>query len=559
MKFSLTLYLLDSIRYSYLFAFAQTFIETSITIEAGVTIYANASYDSTDGTDAPALIISKDAQIFAQGTADKPITFRSGKDLSACTTVECMQGHWGGLIIMGNAPVHGGSQLVEGLEGHYYGGTDSEDNSGVLSYVRVWHGGAVVGANNEINGITFAGVGSGTTVDHIEVAYNLDDGVECFGGTVDMKYVSILFCGDDGLDTDLGYQGRIQFLYVMVGETGNHGAEMDNNGGDVNTTPRSFPQVYNSLFVGHTAGYVGSVSTDDNSQHIVRLREGTGGLFGNMIIMNTASGYAGIQNDDCGSETASQSSSNPGTSNTDVLWVSPNTIIYGDGTDFNVGSSCSGRFSSSVVSSDPALTLVPPTSQWNSPMFDPRPVIGGAAFSNVDVPPADGFFTTTSYKGAFSATDLWLDKWSILFSGEQLPSGSITGTVEKGQNIAVDTTWDTDRILAGQVFVQSGATLTIAPGVTIYALKDDGNNKAPSLVIERGAQINADGTSMNPITFRSALDSSFLPKAGTWGGLIVLGSASVHGGGTTNLVEGLDNHYYGGSDDTDDSGTSLSI
>ena len=90
-------------------------------------------------------------------------------------------------------------------------------------------------------------------------------------------------------------------------------------------------------------------------------------------------------------------------------------------------------------------------------------------------------------------------------------------------------------------------------------MKDDGNNKAPSLVIERGAQINADGTSMNPITFRSALDSSFLPKAGTWGGLIVLGSASVHGGGTNNLVEGLDNHYYGGSDDTDDSGTSLSI
>ena len=551
--------MLDSIRYSRLFAFAQTFIESSITIEAGVTIYADASYDRTSGTDAPALIISKDAKIYAQGTADAPITFRSGKDLSGCTTVDCMQGHWGGLIIMGNAPVHGGSQLVEGISGHSYGGTDSADNSGVLSYVRVWHGGAVVGANNEINGITFAGVGSGTTVDHIEVAYNLDDGVECFGGTVDMKYVSILFCGDDGLDTDLGYQGRIQFLYVMVGETGNHGAEMDNNGGDVNTTPRSFPQVYNSLFVGHTAGTVGSVSTDDNSQHIVRLREGTGGLFGNMIIMNTASGYAGIQNDDCGTETASQSSSNPGTSNKNVLWVSPNTVIYGDGTDFNVGSSCSGRFSSSVVSSDPELTLVPPTSQWNSPMFDPRPVIGGAAFSNVDVPPADGFFTTTSYKGAFSDTDLWLDKWSILFSGEQLPSGSITGTVEKGQNIASDTTWDTDRILAGQVFVQSGATLTIAPGVTIYALKDDGNNKAPTLVIERGAKINADGTSMNPITFRSALDSSFLPKAGTWGGLIVLGSASVHGGGSNNLVEGLDNHYYGGSDDTDDSGTSSRI
>ena len=148
---------------------------------------------------------------------------------------------------------------------------------------------AVVGSNNEINGIAFAGVGRGTTVDHIEVAFNHDDGVECFGGTVDMKYVSILFCGDDGLDTDLGYQGRIQFLYVMVGETGNHGAEMDNGGSNPNQTPRSFPQVFNAHFVGHVYGTVQSASTDDNAPEIVRLREGTGGLFGNMIITNVGS------------------------------------------------------------------------------------------------------------------------------------------------------------------------------------------------------------------------------------------------------------------------------
>merc|ERR1711988_467900 len=124
------------------------------------------------------------------------------------------KGLWGGLIIMGNAPVYksssydaNGGNTVEGVEGHYYGGNTRNDNSGVLQYVRVWYGGHVIGKDNEINGITFAGVGSGTTVDHIEVAFNKDDGVEFFGGTVNAKYVSVLFAGDDAFDTDLGYQG----------------------------------------------------------------------------------------------------------------------------------------------------------------------------------------------------------------------------------------------------------------------------------------------------------------------------------------------------------------
>ena len=109
------------------------------------------------------------------------------------------------------ATVYGGTDEVEGLAGYYFGGTDDTDNSGTLSYVRVWRNGAM----NATNGITFAGVGSGTA-STTSKSLSLDDGV-FVGGTVNVKYLSVLFVGDDAVDTDLGYQGKIQFAFVLVG------------------------------------------------------------------------------------------------------------------------------------------------------------------------------------------------------------------------------------------------------------------------------------------------------------------------------------------------------
>ena len=169
----------------------QTFVKAgaTLTIEAGTTI--KSAPDDGAGL-APALVIEQGAMIMAEGTADAPITFTSV--LTDAELAATPRGQWGGLIINGYAPISttGGTNFVEGLEGIPYGGSDAADNSGSLSYVRVWHGGRSIGQDNEINGITLAGVGSGTSVSHCEVAWNLDDGFEMFGGTVNLTYCSVV-------------------------------------------------------------------------------------------------------------------------------------------------------------------------------------------------------------------------------------------------------------------------------------------------------------------------------------------------------------------------------
>ncbi len=225
------------------------------------------------------LAITQGAKIMAEGTAEEPITFTAASedDIPA-------RGLWGGLIILGKAPVIGGSGFVEGLTDVPYGGNDPHDDSGVLKYVRVWYGGRSIGQNNEINGITFAGVGDATVVDYCEVAYNLDDGFEMFGGTVNLRHCVVLWVGDDAFDTDEGYQGKGQFLLAVIGnENGNRAYKMDRK---FNQQPRFMPQFANVTLIG-TGAYGGATDNDD----MMRIREGTGGYFWNHVVID---GYGDI-------------------------------------------------------------------------------------------------------------------------------------------------------------------------------------------------------------------------------------------------------------------------
>lgn len=193
------------------------------------------------GSLASALIVPRNAKINAVGTAQAPIIFTSEQDnIDVGQTVspnlsEADNGLWGGLLILGNAPISVAgdavSNQIEGIPASdtfgLYGGTNPADNSGVVSFVSVRHGGSIIGESNEINGITLGGVGSGTVISNIEVVGNEDDGIEIFGGTVDVQNVLIWAGGDDGLDFDQAWQGTIDGAVVVQGIRSDSAMEFD--------------------------------------------------------------------------------------------------------------------------------------------------------------------------------------------------------------------------------------------------------------------------------------------------------------------------------------------
>lgn len=210
----------------------------TLTIEPGTIIKGREG----TGSLASALVIARGSKIQACGTADAPIIFTSVLDnikigeLAGTNLDETDNEKWGGLILLGAAPVSTKDGDTEGqIEGipadepyGVYGGDDPMDNSGSLCYVSVRHGGALIGEGNEINGITLGGVGAGTTINHVEVVANLDDGIEFFGGTVNLDHVIITYQDDDGLDIDQNYSGTINNFFVIHGGDGtDEGLEID--------------------------------------------------------------------------------------------------------------------------------------------------------------------------------------------------------------------------------------------------------------------------------------------------------------------------------------------
>ena len=190
----------------------------TLTIEPGTVIKGRPGQAAR----ASALIVAQGGTIIANGTAAAPIIFTAQADDLNGSVAPDAAGLWGGVIVLGNAPTNNndvsGLKNIEGIpteeERGAYGGDAADDNSGTLNYVSIRHGGSVIGANNEINGLTLGAVGSGTTISNVEVWSNLDDGIEFFGGTVNASNLVVSYCGDDGLDADEGYSGNVQKAVV---------------------------------------------------------------------------------------------------------------------------------------------------------------------------------------------------------------------------------------------------------------------------------------------------------------------------------------------------------
>lgn len=249
---------------------------STLTIPAGMTIEALAS-----GSDVY-IAISEGAQIIANGTADNPIVLTS--DASAPQA-----GDWGGLIILGDAPINsvtGAATATSEIASLPYGGTDTTDNSGIIRYVRVQYSGGSADGQSENNGISFYGVGNGTVVEYIQVYEGKDDGVEFFGGTVNVNFVSVVNAQDDSIDWTEGYTGTITNAHVIHGAEHDKGIEADGYNTDIgnNSDPLFFskPTVNNLTIVGNGS------STGNEA---VRLRAGTQGVFSNVLLEGFAEGF----------------------------------------------------------------------------------------------------------------------------------------------------------------------------------------------------------------------------------------------------------------------------
>ena len=187
-------------------------VQGILTIEAGVRIFASGGSDY--------LLVNRGSQLFAEGTATTPIIFTSRQNVEGTTTLDS-QGQWGGIVLAGRAP-QANCQLtapvtctgtVEGTSA-FYGGNTPADNSGRLRYVQIKYSGFEISTGNELQGLTLGGVGSGTTIDHIQVYNSSDDGIEIFGGNANLRHIVINGADDDGLDTDTGWRGGAQFGIV---------------------------------------------------------------------------------------------------------------------------------------------------------------------------------------------------------------------------------------------------------------------------------------------------------------------------------------------------------
>ena len=270
----------------------------TMTVEAGTTVKGSFS-----GSDVAALTITRGSKLIAAGTASEPIIFTSAAP-------NPQSGDWGGIVLCGKAPVNTSFTTSTGaINGLYQveGGIDnangdglagsgdavaptpvSDDNSGTLQYVRIEYAGYAFQPDKEINSLTLAAVGSGTTIDHVQVVYAKDDAFEWFGGTVNCKYLIAYKTQDDDFDTDNGFSGKVQFGLIirdsLIADISNSEAfESDNNASGTTVTPKTTAIFSNITAIGPraTLSNIGS-SLFRGAAHI---RRNTGISIFNSVIM----------------------------------------------------------------------------------------------------------------------------------------------------------------------------------------------------------------------------------------------------------------------------------
>lgn len=223
-----------------------------LTIDPGAVLFG--------GSGADFLVVNRGSQLFANGEADRPVIMTSRNNVVGGSGANSI-GEWGGLVVLGRAPIAdcadqgavGGTvqcqSPVEGTSGSVYGGASNNDNSGSMRYMEVRFSGFKVDTDNELNGITLAGIGAGTTFEYVSVHNSSDDGIEWFGGTLNSRYLVLTGNDDDNLDQDAGYVGNVQFAIVTQrSDGGDHIVEYDSPN-NPNNLPRTDSRLANFTFI----------------------------------------------------------------------------------------------------------------------------------------------------------------------------------------------------------------------------------------------------------------------------------------------------------------------
>lgn len=395
----------------------------TLTIEPGTKIVGEADKNGS-------LIITRGSKIMAEGTASNPIIFTSEKPSPK-------RGDWAGLVILGAAPtnasfngqagigeIEGGINNTEGLG--LYGGTNAADNSGILKYVRVEYAGYAFLPDKEINGITFGGVGSGTTVDYVEVAYANDDSFEWFGGTVNCSHLISYKGLDDDFDTDNGFSGKIQFGIAVrdpqvADVSGSNGFESDNDANGSTLTPKTSAVFSNMTIIGP----INSSATATNAGSINSLFQNALQIRRNSSISVFNSVFTGFP---VGLFIDATKGTPTDANITGNSLVFQNNILAGNTTPLKFGPSTSTPtpytladlttwFNTGANSMLTYTADVKLTNAWapagTTPNFSPAsgsPLLTGGLFTHAKL---TSWFTPVTYRGAVKdANDTWYAGWT---------------------------------------------------------------------------------------------------------------------------------------------------
>ena len=375
----------------------------TLTIEKGTRIL---------GRRGAALVAREGGVIEAVGTRTRPIIFTSSKPVGQRQT-----GDWGGVSMMGKAPVNRENatlRLIPDEAEARFGGPDASWNCGSLRYVRIEFGGGQVEGEEALNGLTLAGCGRQTRIDHVHVHYGADDGVEIFGGTVDMSYVLVTRAQDDALDIDLGWKGRAQYVAIQQDSAADNAIEVDNLAEDPTRPPFTDFRISNFTIIG---------PKDMGLTKGITVKAGGAGFFTHGIVMGSTVDAVDVVGPEAGARAMNEET------------IVRDTIFFDvgpSGSDFFPVAGVEGETGDGAVNDDDAgfaedaffveqrwgnkLGVDPGIAQPYD-LTDPGWTPSGEAISDIERPPSD-FEQTGIFHGAFPPNvDPWTEDWTAFPGG----------------------------------------------------------------------------------------------------------------------------------------------